>query len=91
MFAGVKRLQPGQLLTSNGQSTKVEQVETFKDLYQQDPLPSSQVIDRLEETMRVIAQDYVDLAPSAVGLLSGGVDSTLIQAHWNNALAKLVR
>ena len=40
-------------------------------------------LGRLEETMRQIVSDCSILRPQAVNLLSGGVDSTYIQAHWN--------
>ena len=35
-----------------------------------------------------ICQDYADLDPQAAGLLSGGVDSTLIRSLWNRVYRK---
>ena len=84
LFEGVKRLMPGeQLLYQQGQ-LRVEQLQTFRDLVQPEKIKTvPAAIESVESTMANISQDHMDFYPNAAGLLSGGVDSSYIQAHWN--------
>ena len=85
LFDGIQRLQPGQLLEFAGGDFSVRQMETFEDLYCVEPIQSEDVLPRFEDIMSDVCRDYAALDPQAAGLLSGGVDSTLIQVHWNRS------
>ena len=88
LFDGVQRLLPGQLLSINPGEFSVRQLETFESLYSAQPISSGDILEQFESTMSDICQDYAYLDPQAAGLLSGGVDSTLIQVHWNRVYRK---
>jgi len=82
LFDGIYRLMPGELLTFDAHGLKIEQRQTFADL--DEPVKTrEESVDRLEEVMGRIMADCAAIDPKAVNLLSGGVDSTYIQAHWN--------
>ena len=85
LFRGINRLNPGeQLLYEKGQ-LQVNQVQTFADLVQPTLKSETDAIQCVEAVMSEITQDQMALYNNASGLLSGGVDSSYIQAHWNRA------
>ena len=83
LFHGIKRLNPGeQLLYQKGQ-LQVNQIQTFADLVQPTLNSETDAVQCVEAVMSDISQDHMALYNNASGLLSGGVDSSYIQAHWN--------
>ena len=87
LFDGIFRLMPGELLTFDARGLKTEQRQTFADLDEPNKTREESV-DRLEEVMSRIMADCATLDPKAANLLSGGVDSSYIQAHWNAAIGR---
>lgn len=86
LLTGVKRLRPGQLLTLNCSGAQITTLSTLSELrgngnYQAD------CVDAIEVTIRQVVSDYASFDPSTAVLLSGGVDSSLLQIHWNAATA----
>jgi asparagine synthase (glutamine-hydrolysing) len=78
----VYRLEPGELLTFAGEGLRVERVRTLGDL-RGDPIPPGPAVAVVERTMADVLTDIRAHAPDATNLLSGGVDSSYIQAIWN--------
>ncbi|MEI8371253.1 MAG: asparagine synthase-related protein [Planctomycetota bacterium] len=83
LFAGIKRLQPGERVSYQDGRLLVKQVKTFADLDEPHKTNERESIERVEATMAEVVGNLMSIAPKAAGLLSGGVDSTYIQAHWN--------
>ena len=79
----VFRLSPGELVVFDGKSVQAEQVTTFRDL--EESLKTNEVdsIERIEAVTQQILQDWWSLCPNSANLLSGGIDSTYLQVHWN--------
>ncbi len=87
LFDGIYRLMPGELLSYDAGGLLVQQRQTFADL--EEPAKSGEdSVDRLEEVMGRVMADYAAIDPNAANLLSGGVDSSYIQAHWNAAVGR---
>ncbi len=83
LFHGIKRLNPGEQLLYEKGRLQVNQVQTFADLVQPTLNSETDAIQSVESVMSNISQDHMARYPNASGLLSGGVDSSYIQAHWN--------
>jgi asparagine synthase (glutamine-hydrolysing) len=58
------------------------QRHTFSSL-RSDPIVASEALDVLEATVTEVVRDCAVHRPGAVNLLSGGVDSSYLQAIWN--------
>src|SRR5262249_19426221 len=86
LFDGFCRLLPGEQVTwENGVLARTQR-QTLGELAARgrtggDPL------DRLEETMGQVLADYAALRPGSGNLLSGGIDSSYVQAAWNRVAA----
>jgi asparagine synthase (glutamine-hydrolysing) len=86
LFDGFHRLLPGEQLTwDEGGLTRVQR-HTFADLTTSgrggDP------VEELEATMATVLRDCAAHRPGAANLLSGGVDSSYLQAVWNHVAAE---
>jgi len=86
LFDGFRRLLPGEQLTWEGGRLVCEQRHTFADLAG-DPVPDRDALERLEETMTRVLRDCAAHRPNTANLLSGGVDSSYLQAIWNRVAA----
>jgi asparagine synthase (glutamine-hydrolysing) len=84
LFEGCYRLMPGELVTYDAHGLRRAQRQTLGGLTRA-PLGRRDALDALEETMGRIFADYAALRPGAANLLSGGVDSSYLQVHWNRA------
>ena len=82
LFEDFHRLLPGEQLFWDERGLKRVQRHTFADLYEAPPAQADPV-ERLHETMGSILSDCAALQPAAANLLSGGVDSSYVQAVWN--------
>jgi asparagine synthase (glutamine-hydrolysing) len=89
LFEGVKRLQPGEMLTYENGRLSVQQVQTFATFEELNKTNEEESIERLEAVMAQVTRDHMVMAPKAACLLSGGVDSSYIQAHWNRTWKEL--
>ena len=87
LFQEAKRLLPGQSLQVDRAECKIEQALTFADLASP---PSTKTVTS-EDAVRqwnglfdTVHRDIAQIDPAAVTLLSGGVDSCMVHAHWMN-------
>ena len=85
MFDGIYRLLPGELLTYESGRLALVQRQTFADLDKGQKC-GDDAVERLEDVMARVVDDLATIDPQAANLLSGGVDSSYIQAHWNTAV-----
>ena len=81
LFEGFRRLLPGEQLTWDARGLSLRQRHTFADL--REPAEAGDPVERLHETMGAVLTDCAAMQPAAANLLSGGVDSSYIQAVWN--------
>ena len=82
LFKGIYRLMPGEILTfTEGQLVR-SQRRTFGQL-RTKTISRPDAMDCVQETLIRVLTDCSHVSPDAVNTLSGGVDSSLIQALWN--------
>jgi asparagine synthase (glutamine-hydrolysing) len=86
LFQGIHRLMPGELLTFDGHAVSLRQRQTFAELHERHPVGRDSVA-RVEATLGRIMAECAATTPSAANLLSGGVDSSYLQALWNRVCA----
>lgn len=84
LFAGVYRLMPGEQVTFSLDGLARQQQHTLADLCQPGAI-GADAVDRIEGTMGTVLAEAAARSPDAANLLSGGVDSSYIQAQWNRA------
>jgi asparagine synthase (glutamine-hydrolysing) len=81
LFAGYRRLMPGEQLELKADRVLLTQRRTLADLIEGKPI-RQEAPGRLDETVANILKDCYAQDADAVSLLSGGVDSSFVQAHW---------
>jgi asparagine synthase (glutamine-hydrolysing) len=86
LFADFQRLLPGEEVRWDARGLTRVQRHTFADL-REPPAGADEALERLDQTMMAVLADQSALRPGAVNLLSGGVDSSYIQAMWNRVTA----
>ena len=79
----VFRLSPGELVVFDGEYVRAEQVTTFRDLDESWKTNEAESIECVEAVTSEILRDWGSLYPNSANLLSGGIDSTYLQVHWN--------
>jgi asparagine synthase (glutamine-hydrolysing) len=84
LFDGVYRLLPGEQVCFEAGKLRRRQRWTFADLREPEA-DGSDAADQVEAVLGRVLADYRAVRPRAANLLSGGVDSSLIQALWNQA------
>lgn len=84
LLKNIFRLYPGELLEWSGIEYRVKQVTTLADFEEPRKTSFAESVERVESTTREIIDDWFQLYPHSANLLSGGVDSTYLQIHWNN-------
>jgi asparagine synthase (glutamine-hydrolysing) len=82
LFDGFHRLLPGEQITRDDRGLTRLQRHTFNTLSGR-PVAEAEALDALESTMAEVVGDCAAHRPDAVNLLSGGVDSSYLQAVWN--------
>ncbi len=82
LFESFHRLLPGEQLLWDERGLTRSQRHTFADL--RETVAGGDPVERLQETMSAVLTDCGAIYPSAANLLSGGVDSSYIQAIWNH-------
>lgn len=85
LLADFHRLLPGEELTWDHRGLTRRQRHTFASLAT-SAVPEAEALDRVEAVMAAVLADGHALRPGAANLLSGGVDSSYIQAIWNVAI-----
>jgi asparagine synthase (glutamine-hydrolysing) len=86
LFSDFYRLLPGEQVCWDRRGLTRVQRHTFATL-QNETVPAEEALDRLNAVMSAILSDCAALRPGAANLLSGGVDSSYIQAVWNEVTA----
>ncbi len=81
LFEGFYRLMPGEQLTWDEHGLTCVQRHTFADL--QAAPPQGDPVEALEATMIDVLRDCAAHRPGSANLLSGGIDSSYLQALWN--------
>ncbi|MDR1384473.1 MAG: asparagine synthase C-terminal domain-containing protein [Planctomycetaceae bacterium] len=84
LIQNVFRLSPGELVAFDGDAFYVKQITTLKDFVESHKTDEKESIERIEVVTTEILHDWGQLHPNTVNLLSGGVDSTYLQIHWND-------
>ena len=82
LVKNVWRLLVGQSVEVQLGDAKVRQEQTLADLTQSFQCTSEEAIDRTGELFDQIHRDIAVVDPAAATLLSGGVDSCTMHAHW---------
>ncbi len=83
LFENIWELMPGEAVTwSDGQLAK-HQVRTMKSLDEPYKTDEAESIERVETMLEEILRDCRRRHPRSAILLSGGVDSMILQVHWN--------
>jgi asparagine synthase (glutamine-hydrolysing) len=85
LFEDFHRLLPGEELCWDARGLSRRQRQTFADLAG-PVLPAAEALDRLEATLHEVLADCAALRPGTANLLSGGVDSSYLQALWNKVV-----
>ena len=82
LFQGIDRLLPGEEVSWDRDGLRRRQRHTFADLAGAR-LRDGEAIERTDETLAAILRDQAAHRPGVANLLSGGVDSSYIQAVFN--------
>lgn len=81
LFDGFYRLLPGEQVCWDARGLTRVQRQTFADL-RRNHIEDGEAVDVLDETMERVLLDCAQLRPGTANLLSGGVDSSYLQAIW---------
>jgi asparagine synthetase B (glutamine-hydrolysing) len=84
LFDGFFRLLPGEQVCWDVRGLTRVQRQTFADL-RGETIADDEAVDVLDETMERVLLDCAQLRPGTANLLSGGVDSSYLQAIWGRA------
>jgi len=84
LFQNVRRVLPGQSLRLSRDDFKIEQEQTFADLTSPQSVSSEEAVGQWNGLFDSVHRDIEQIDPAAVTLLSGGVDSCMVHAHWMN-------
>jgi asparagine synthase (glutamine-hydrolysing) len=82
LFEDVYRLLPGEEICWDRRGLKRGQRHTFASLLG-ETIPTGEAMERTEATLDAVLRDCRAYRPGSANLLSGGVDSSYIQAVWN--------
>ena len=85
LLKNIFRLQPGEMVVFDGKTVHVEQATTFRDFEESHKTNETESIERVEAVTQEIMRDWYGIHPNTANLLSGGIDSTYLQVHWNAA------
>jgi asparagine synthase (glutamine-hydrolysing) len=85
LFDGFSRLLPGEQVCWDARGLTRVQRQTFADL-RGKTIGDAEAVDLLDETMERVLVDCARLRPGTANLLSGGVDSSYLQAVWGRLL-----
>ncbi len=81
LFDGFFRLLPGEQVCWDSRGLTRVQRQSFADL-RGETIADDEAVNVLDETMERVLLDCAHLRPDTANLLSGGVDSSYLQAIW---------
>jgi asparagine synthase (glutamine-hydrolysing) len=81
LFEGFFRLLPGEELCWDASGLRRRQRHTLADL--EPASPDGDPVEAVEQTFTEVLRDCARVRPDAANLLSGGIDSSYLQAIWN--------
>ncbi len=81
LLDGFFRLLPGEQVCWDARGLTRVQRQTFADL-RGERIDDPEAVDLLDETMERVLWDCAQFRPGTANLLSGGVDSSYLQAIW---------
>jgi asparagine synthase (glutamine-hydrolysing) len=87
LFNGIFKLIPGELVTWKQGRWKKQQVQTFESFYESHKTDQPETLERIESVLSEVLADWYARKPNSAVLLSGGVDSMLLQVYWNKIWA----
>jgi asparagine synthase (glutamine-hydrolysing) len=87
LFDGVHRLLPGEQVEWDADGLRRRQRHTFASLIGAS-IDDKNALECLEETMGRVVGDCAAHQPQTANLLSGGVDSSYLQAVWNRRVCR---
>lgn len=90
LFEGFSRLLPGEEVCWDARGLRRLQRHTFASLLAA-PISADDAVDCIEATLSTVLADGRQLRPTAANLLSGGVDSSYLQALWNGLVRQGAR
>ena len=82
LFEDIYRLLPGEEICWDRRGLKRRQRHTFASLLG-ETIPAGEAMERTEAALDAVLRDCRAYRPVSANLLSGGVDSSYIQAVWN--------
>jgi asparagine synthase (glutamine-hydrolysing) len=86
LFDDVFRLLPGEQVCWSRAGLTRSQRHTFADLRADGPRDLDEAVGALDATMKAVLADCAAHRPGAANLLSGGVDSSYLQAVWSHVV-----
>ena len=92
LFEGLHRLLPGETLRYEHDRLQREQTTHLANLSSETSPPATHAmaVEQLNGLLGQVTRDIARVNPHAVTLLSGGVDSSAIHAHWIAAMQPAV-
>ncbi len=87
LFDGFSRLLPGEQIEWSPRGLKQRQRHSFGTM-RTTPVNEKEALESLEDTMGRVIADCADHRRGTANLLSGGVDSSYLQAIWNRVVAR---
>ncbi|MCS6850124.1 MAG: asparagine synthase-related protein [Gemmataceae bacterium] len=87
LFAAIDRLLPGELLRYDDRGLHRQQRDTVRP-WREAPTIGAEAVEHLEETMTEVLAHYAGERPATATLLSGGVDSSYLQAVWSQTMRR---
>ncbi|MDR2754567.1 MAG: hypothetical protein LBC20_02565 [Planctomycetaceae bacterium] len=83
LFDGIFKLLPGELVSWKTGTLKRQQLMTMPQFDEPHKTSEEESIDRTEFILDQMLTDWYERKPQSAVLLSGGVDSMILQVHWN--------
>jgi asparagine synthase (glutamine-hydrolysing) len=87
LFESIERLLPGEQLEWEAGQWRRFQRHSFATL-KGSPIAARDALEQTDATMTAILRDVETYRPNSANLLSGGVDSSYIQAIYNQEIAR---
>ncbi|MDR0609312.1 MAG: asparagine synthase [Planctomycetaceae bacterium] len=83
LFDGIFKLLPGEMVSWKSGVLQREQLLTMPMFNETNKTNETESIERTEVVLDEMLCDWYSRKPDSAVLLSGGVDSMILQAHWN--------
>ena len=84
MFDGIHRLMPGEQIIVDQHGMQRDLIQSIRT-FQGERRFEHDATDAIDNTMSQVVSDIAQVSPSASVLMSGGVDSSYLQAKWSQA------